>query len=394
MKIIHTADWHIGKQLHNIDLHEDFDHFVKYFLDYIIKEKVELVLVSGDIFDTSVPSNQARKQYFNLLTSLVKLQIQVVLTAGNHDSIANIEAPKEILEYLDIYVVGDMESAQPITFGEVTIIPIPFLYDKDVRKIVAGQGELDRVEAVKQGIVNLFQSQSITVRQAYPQHLLIAMGHLFMQGVKESESERDIQVGKLAAIESERFDNLFDYVALGHIHRPQRISETVRYSGSPIPLSFSERDDKKGFVVLECLNGKLESNFVEIPKMRDFKKVSGRFSEVKEKIEAFVKPENQLLTLLDVEIIEEKEDSMVRIEVNDWLTRYKSAHCIIANFKLKFTNTENDIKSLLQIDQNISERNPRNVFIKKIGEETSDIEDLALLEESFDELFEIATNVQ
>ena len=98
MKIIHTADWHIGKQLYNISLSEDFDHFVSFLIEYIIKENVDVVLVSGDIFDSSVPGNLARKQYYSALNQLLKTGVKVIITAGNHDSIAQIEAPKEFLE--------------------------------------------------------------------------------------------------------------------------------------------------------------------------------------------------------------------------------------------------------------------------------------------------------
>lgn len=389
MKILHTADWHIGKQLHNNDLFQDFEYFANFLIKYIEEEKIDVVLVAGDIFDTSVPSNQARKQYFNILTSFVKLGIKVVITAGNHDSIANIEAPKEILEYLDVHVVGDLNSMQPILIDEIVIVPIPFLYDKDVRKIVAEQSELDRVEAVKKGIVQLYNTQAARVKELYPNKIYIAMGHLFLQGVVISESERDIQVGNQAAVDAKDFEKLFDYIALGHIHRPQQLSNNVRYSGSPIPLSFSERNDKKGFVVITLEDNKISNKFVEVPKSRDFIKVSGSFDEIKVRLQEILDIYNFLPTLIDLEIIEDDEDPAVRIQVNDWLSRFKSDKCVIANYRIKFLNSDQALKKLLLIDTNIEEMQPKNVFLQKIEDEVNNEDDRRLLAEAFDEILDL-----
>jgi exonuclease SbcD len=386
MKILHTADWHIGKHLHNIDLYFDFQHFSNFLLDFIKEENIDLVLVAGDIFESSVPTNQARKQYFDILTSLVRLGVKVVITAGNHDSISNIEAPKEILEYLDIYVVGDLNSMQPILLQDVVILPIPFLYDKDVRKIVAEQSELDRVEAVKKGIVYLYEQQSLMIKNQYPDKVSIAMGHLFLQGVAESESERDIQVGKQAGVEAKSFENLFDYIALGHIHRPQQLADNIRYSGSPIPLSFSERKDTKGFVALTIEGKTLKHSFVEVPKWRNFIRVTGTFETIKVKLQDLIDNTYILPSLIDVEVIEELEDPSLRLQINDWLTRFNSDQCIIANYKIKFLNSDLALKKLLTTQVGIEEMQPRNVFLQRIEEEVQNSEDIALFIEAFDEL--------
>ncbi|HMP28890.1 MAG TPA: exonuclease subunit SbcD [Saprospiraceae bacterium] len=392
MKLIHTADWHIGKNLHNIDLYEDFQAFASFLLKYVEEEKIDVVMVAGDIFDTSVPSNQARKQYFNVLTSLIKLGVKVIITAGNHDSIANIESPKQILEYLSVYAVGDLHAATPIVLGDVVIAPIPFFYDKDIRKIVAEQSELDRVEAVKKGIIDIYQQQSTLLKEQYPDKLHIALGHLFLQGVTESESERDIQIGKQAAVAVQSFENLFDYFALGHIHRPQKLTNNIRYSGSPIPLSFSERTDQKGFVQLTVVHKKIEQSFVAIPKVRDLIKVEGSFKDIQVKLQECICNNVSFPNLIDVEVVEEVDDPSLRLQINDWLSRFKSDHCIIANFKIKFLQSNLGLQHLLLAKETIEEMIPRNVFLQKIEEEVLDDDDKQEMLAAFDEILDKVLN--
>lgn len=388
MKIIHTADWHIGKQLYNISLSEDFEHFVSFMIEYILKENVYAVLVSGDIFDSSVPGNAARKQYYQTLNQLLKTGVRVIITAGNHDSVTQIEAPKDLLEQLNVFVTGDAKSVKPLVLEDVVILPVPFLYDRDIRKLMEGMGEQDRVEAVKKGITDYYVNWSEEVKIMFPSKSTIAMGHLFMQGVKESDSERDIQVGKQAAIKVDSFEGLFDYFALGHIHKPQKITESIRYSGSPIPLSFSEREDRKGFVLLEIQTDKIASEFIHIPKYRELIKVKGSLNYVQQKLQEIDLKTDSLPVLADVEIMEEREDPGLRLLANDWLNRYKSEHCQIASYKIIFSEENFSTKNLMSSSRSIEEMNPRNVFIQKMEDEVNDSNDQILLLEAFDELYD------
>jgi exonuclease SbcD len=387
MKIIHTADWHIGKQLYNISLAQDFDHFIGYLIDFIKKERVDLLLISGDIFDSSVPGNAARKQYYDTLHQLLQTGVKVVITAGNHDSITQLEAPKEILEHLHVFITGDVKNVKPLLFGEVVVLPVPFLYDRDIRKISEALGENDRVEVVKKGIAEYYSNLSKSVKEEFSDKISIAMGHLFLQGVKESDSERDIQVGKQAAINVQKLEGLFDYIALGHIHNPQKLSEKIRYSGSPVPLSFSEREDAKGFVLLKADDGVLRPEFIKIPKFRDFVRVTGTFTKVQQKLQEINVTDGKLPMLADVVVMEEKEDAGLRLLVNEWLSRFKSDHCQIANYKIIFTNEYQVFQNLASLAHTIEEMNPRSVFIQKLEDETESGDDRVLLLEAFDELY-------
>ena len=136
MKILHTADWHIGKRLHKHDLSKDFDLFIDWLVDLVVKEKIDVVLVSGDIFDLANPSSEARRAYFQTLLKLNQLKCKIILTGGNHDSPAVLNGPKELLEAMNIHVVGSLPSNindclipvynnQPSTSPELLVVLIP-----------------------------------------------------------------------------------------------------------------------------------------------------------------------------------------------------------------------------------------------------------------------------
>ncbi len=250
MKILHTADWHIGKVLHKRSLQDEFILFSEWLITTIIKEEIELLLVSGDIYDLANPSAKDRSMYFQLLRKLTELNIQIIITGGNHDSVGLLNAPKEILDVLDIHVIGgalDPIKEELIVIKnkkgdeELVIAAVPFLRDKDLRNAETDQQYANRTEAIREGIKAHYKTLATLCKEKYASLPALAMGHLYAIGADPSDSERDIHVGNAAAVDASIFSG-FDYVALGHIHRPQIIgkNEMVRYSGSPIALSFSE----------------------------------------------------------------------------------------------------------------------------------------------------------
>ncbi len=321
MRILHTSDWHIGQRLHGNDRDDEHRLFFDWLKQIIDEQKVDALLVAGDVFDVGFPSNNALKLYYNFLTSLIGTHCrQVVITGGNHDYISTLEAPSEILSALNIHVIGGAKetiseeivelSRNGVT--ECVVAAVPFLRDKDIRQVIAGESYEDSVKATNHGIIKHYQQvASEAARYKCP---AIAMGHLYVQGAGLSDSERDIHIGNLAGLHVSSFPETFDYIALGHIHKPQKFNAegTIRYSGSPIPLSFSERSDKKQVILLEVQsNQPIELSEVPVPSFRKLIRVNGTFSEVASVLEAY-QGQSELSDWGEVLIEEEMMDTSLR----------------------------------------------------------------------------------
>ncbi len=298
MKILHTSDWHIGQRLHGNDRDEEHRLFFDWLIGQIHALQVDALLIAGDIFDVGFPSNTALKLYYTFLTSLIGTPCrQVVITGGNHDYISTLEAPAKVLEALNIKVIGGAREnleEEIITLysaqGEprIVVAAVPFLRDKDIRMVNGGESYEDRVQAVNQGIVKHYQQVAdLAVAKQLP---MIAMGHLYVQGAGVSDSEREIHIGNLAGLDVKSFPPVFDYIALGHIHRPQKLDADgrVRYCGSPLPLSFSERQDQKQVILLEVKEAAITAiTPLEIPAFRRLISFKGTFSEVEMKMKGY-----------------------------------------------------------------------------------------------------------
>ncbi len=260
MKIIHTADWHIGKRLHGIDLSEDHRLFFDFLIHLIHIEKPDVLIVAGDVFDLANPTTESRQLYYNTLVRLRQSKCQLIVTGGNHDSPNMLNAPKELLKTMDIHVSGGLaqdvsEYIVPLPNGQnpkLIVAALPFLRDTELRKQVKGESHEDRETAIREGIKSVFRSSADYAKEHYPGIPAIATGHLFAHGVSTSDSEREIQIGNLAGFDAGGFPEYFQYIALGHIHKPQNAGAPhILYSGSPIPLSFSEREDSKRILKIE-----------------------------------------------------------------------------------------------------------------------------------------------
>jgi len=256
MKIMHTADWHIGQRLHERPRLDEHKQFLDWLLGSIQEHKVELLLVSGDIFDTSLPSADATDLYYEFLYRLFdETEAYTVITAGNHDSPRHLEAPQAFLKMGRIYVVG--LAAEPtecvFTFPpdnpRVAVAAVPYLSESELRHI-SFETEVEKSERYRERLRTFYQQCVALMPAALPK---IVMGHLFVQGGQASDSERNIQIGGATAVYASDFPEDVDYVALGHLHRPQAIKGTsypIQYSGSPLPLRFNEANYRKRYFCL------------------------------------------------------------------------------------------------------------------------------------------------
>jgi exonuclease SbcD len=260
MRLLHTSDWHLGQTLHNFDRTHEHQCFLDWLLDTIVAEEADALLIAGDVFDNSNPSAASQRQLYRFLQQARARapQLDIVIIAGNHDSPGRLEAPGPLLEAHGTRVVGHvMRDAEgsidlerfivPLTGNDGAVkawcVTIPFLRPGDVPRVAAEAGD-DAFDAYLAGIRLLYQQAYDLARaRAQEGQAILAMGHCHMVGGDASpDSERRIVIGGTEALPASMFGPDIAYVALGHLHLAQRVGqqEHLRYSGSPLPLSFAE----------------------------------------------------------------------------------------------------------------------------------------------------------
>jgi len=318
MRIIHTSDWHLGRRLYGQARYQEFAQFLNWLSDYIANHAIDALLVAGDIFDSNTPSNQAQNLYYEFLNKVAHSSCQhIVIISGNHDSPSFLSAPKALLKDLNIHIVAqlgdDLEDeviALHDTEGKLALLvcAVPYLRDRDIRLSQAGESLSDKEEKLKAGIqahyrevvaiaakqrTKYYQQQKKQHKcaQASFQHSvkkipIIAMGHLFTAGGKTQEGDgvRDLYVGSLAHIHAHIFPAAIDYLALGHLHIPQKIgkSETQRYSGSPLAMSFGEAKQQKIIVDIQFKASHTQPDIHEIaiPRFQKLRQIRGNLAEI------------------------------------------------------------------------------------------------------------------
>lgn len=278
-RILHTADWHLGKMLNEQSREGEQKRFLDWLLNQVVALEVDAVLVAGDVFDSANPPQSAEALYYDFVAELNrKSSASLVLIAGNHDSANQLEAPKRVLKALRTHVHGAIadDPADRLLLlpsaeaPKVAIALVPFLREKDLRVGKSGDKEAEVRKEIVVGISRVYEETAKAAKAAKMACPIIATGHLTVAGASSSESERDIHIGGLGAVDSSVFPEIFAYVALGHLHRPQSTDTAgrVRYSGSPIALSFSEVDDKKEIRLLDVTRKGVVQSAVPIPVFR------------------------------------------------------------------------------------------------------------------------------
>ncbi|MDI1310553.1 exonuclease SbcCD subunit D C-terminal domain-containing protein, partial [Prosthecobacter sp.] len=268
MRILHTADWHLGARLVERDRLPEHAAFLDWLIDTLRTENIDALLLSGDVFDAANPPQDAVGLYFDFLKRLADLHtVKAVITGGNHDSASHLNAPRELLKRFEVHVFGHA-GENIVELGDVVVAAVPFLRERDLRQAAAGEAMTDVQAQVRAAIRAHYSAQLTACRVLAGKRPVIAMGHLTVLGATTSDSERDIHIGNLGAVGADVFAG-FDYTALGHLHRPQQVGgvETVRYSGSPVALSFSEAADQKSVVVLDTQGIKIQTLPVPVTRL-------------------------------------------------------------------------------------------------------------------------------
>lgn len=261
MRLLHTSDWHLGQTLHTFERGYEHQRFLDWLLDTLVHEEIDALLVAGDIFDNSNPSAAAQRQLYRFLQQARARcpQLDIVVIAGNHDSPGRLEAPGPLLEAHGTVVIGTVARRDdgaidldrllvPLhdKHGDVQAwcLAIPFLRPGDVPRIAPPADGTIAPDPYLHGITQLYrQAHALAQEKRLPGQAIVAMGHCHMIDGKSSlESERRIVIGGTEALPAAMFDDAIAYAALGHLHLAQRVGqqEHLRYSGSPLPLSFAE----------------------------------------------------------------------------------------------------------------------------------------------------------
>lgn len=301
MKILHVSDWHIGSALYGRKRYDESEQFLHWLVETIENHSVEALLVAGDIFDTSTPSNTAQELYYRFLNEVSKTTCRhVIVTGGNHDSPSFLDAPKALLKAFNVYVVGsaaEREEDEVLVLmdahnnPEVIVCAVPFLRDRDVRQSSEGESYRDKENRLVEGIISHYQTvyeEACKERNELGKSLpIIGMGHLFIAGSSiykrsgETNGERDLYVGSLGQVPADRLPP-FDYFALGHLHIPQNVAgcKNIRYSGSPMAMNFDEIHQQKSVVIVDIHDQHVHIRTVPVPAFRHFEQIKGDWDSI------------------------------------------------------------------------------------------------------------------
>jgi len=287
MRILHTSDWHIGKKIYGEDRLDEHARFLDWLLETIIDRDVDVLLVSGDVFDSSMPPARATDLYYRFLFDLYeKTRTHAVIIAGNHDSAVRLAAPGQFLEMARMHVVGGIrETAKDCVVhldanGQTAAFAaVPYLNESDILPHIPLEAEIERSLRYREAMKRIYDE----CLSAMDADIKVFMGHYFIQGGTSGDSERLVQIGGIAPVRTDDLPGDVDYIALGHLHSYQQIKGDgcpIVYPGSPLPLSFKEAEYDKKYgkkVLLVDLGTDIACNIekVTVPVFRELVRVKG-----------------------------------------------------------------------------------------------------------------------
>ena len=393
MRILHTSDWHLGQNFMGKSREEEHCSFLNWLSKIIEIETVDVLIVAGDIFDTGTPPNYALELYYNFLKELSLSSCKyIIITAGNHDSIATLKAPKQLLKALNVHVItsGDENEDELIAIYDKeklqgVVCAVPFLRDYVVRKAQGGQTMQDKEFSLSEGIKEhyndvFYRAKELSADRKVP---IIATGHLTTVGSKTSESEREIYIGGTLDIDSDFLGKNFDYVALGHLHINQKVGkEHVRYSGSPIPLSFSESTSQKKVNIIDFDEKDINITKLNIPLYRPLLVIRGN-------VESIVK---------ELENVKDKQ-TWIEVHLNDenpfhanQTVREKAKELELILLAVKIDRVEQALHAEAFGVISLDELNPLEVFERRM--EQDGLEDESFIKELVTNFKKIVNEVQ
>ncbi len=407
LRVLHTADWHLGHSLHGYSRTHEHAQFLQWLGALIERERIDAIVIAGDVFDSANPPAAALSMYYEFLAGVQRRApaVDVVIVGGNHDSAARLNAPEALLSAIGVTVVGGLVNR---TAGEAKavdasslIVPlrdasgdvgalvaaIPFMRPADLPVLPPSDGDplLEGVRAVYSRVLD----EACRIQKTG--QALIATGHCHMVGSEISEiSERPVVIGNLHALPVDIFPDDVDYVALGHLHKAQRVGgrEHVRYSGSPIPLSMGETGYHHQVVIADFDKGQLEDvRIVPVPRTTDLLRVgSGPLLEVLESLDALEaqrEGEDLQCPYLEVGVRLDSPVSDLRDQIELALEGKRAR---LVKISIAYTGDRKTLSDARQ-GERLADVSPRDVLLRRYHRDYQDAPPQELLE-AFDELLD------
>lgn len=375
MRLLHTSDWHLGKRLFDKERYDVFEKFLTWLLGTIRKERVDTLIVAGDIFDTAVPTNKSLRHYYDFLSRLTGSGCRhVVIVSGNHDSPTLLEAPKEILASLGVHVIGGAENPENEVIElkdssgklEGVVCAVPFLRERDILRL-KDDSTLSRSEEIQLAVENHYKNvvKKAIDKMGAKRVPLIATGHLFTVGSPKGEDVNELYIGATGAVPVSIFPSEIDYLALGHIHRAYSIGgdKTRNYCGAPISFTFEEANLEKLVRLVDFEPDEIKVTDIPVPKFDKLVSVQGSQTEITAKLKELIAQDKKIL----VEVIHTGKTDAINLtgEVADQTSGTKIEVLRIFDETKKANCLANDAEEM-----EIGELTWENVFEKKLKNET------------------------
>ena len=298
MKILHTADLHLGCSLAAEKRFDEFDALLAHLCAVIKSENIEAVIIAGDIFDTHIPPNRAAEQYYRFLIEAGRAGArEIIITGGNHDSAAYLEAPKEVLKHLSVHVFASaapdcaemiLELKNSDGAPAALVGAIPYLHERDLVTVTGGQGVTERETALRNAMLDYYHSmaEKMTVKNPHIPHIMT--GHLFATDTGEKNNS---WTGTLMSVATSEFPDSIDYLALGHLHDAHTLKTphdtVIRYPGAPVAVSFRELEVPKSVTVIDTEDIK-NPREISLPAFQEMRQLKGTREELEKELSALV----------------------------------------------------------------------------------------------------------
>ena len=385
MRLLHTSDWHLGQHFMGQSRQAEHQALIDWLLQQVQIHQVDAVLIAGDVFDTGAPASYARELYNQLIARLHQAGVALLILGGNHDSVSVLDESRDLLRHLGTQVIASTGAPQQhaVTLAlrgsgqpGCIVCALPFIRARDVQQSQAGQSAQDKQQALQTAIQNTYQ-QVYAAAQVLQQELqatlgrklpIIATGHLTTVGASSNESVREIYVGSLEAFPTNAFPPV-DYIALGHIHQPQKVGgvDHIRYSGSPIALGFDEARQTKQVLLVDLNENGLQAiESLPVPVFQTLAAVRCSLKDLPETLKTIATSANpERASWLDVTIIE--DDYLA-----DLPARVQALADGLPVQVLRIKRQRGTVAAQLQSEamESLDELTPQDVFARRLALET------------------------
>lgn len=408
LRLLHTSDWHLGRRLYGRSRHAEQAAFLDWLAIRLDEEQIDLLIVSGDIFDSSTPSHRSQALYYNFLQIARTVCRHIIVVGGNHDAPALLDAPKTLLAQLNVHVVGcacEEIEGEVLTLHDATGAPeaivcaVPYLRDREVRTSRGGESVEDKqrlllagIDAHYQRVLTIARERRATLRNDPPEGKLpegslptIATGHLFTAGGKTQTDDgvRELYVGTLVRVDAATFGEDLDYLALGHLHSPQKVAgaDHLRYSGAPLPVSFAEAGRTKSVVICDIGGAGRTIRTLDVPCFQPLERIQGDLPAIQTALAA----RNTEGRPLWVEVVYTGKE--IRTDLADIL------HPLVSDGPVEILRIRNrrrtaQLLSRSEVEETLEDLQPADVFARCLDAHEIEAEDRPALNTMFEEVLQ------